>query len=402
MATPQIDSSHETNIHDEPPERPIVPFSEETPDLLRGLLESKEPPIPTFSEALDDNLNGGLRRKALIGIAGLPGNGKTTFAWQLAQHIAEHGKTVAAHQVPVPCLYVSLELSKPTLYHKALSRIGRIDGGVLSSRRWVTEPDVEEKDRILKDIVKANTRFNRIARHLGVLDMTQAVPGRMTIEQLRENASTFLESYRAHLELELMRGAPDPGERERLSYALEQDPHLVIFVDHLQLLSAQPDASRDGALPHDAIISYHLKHLAVSIDCTVVALSQMTTAEADPVVQGADMTAVLRTGYKLIDEKIKDLAKETKEMASEDAAPQEREEIEKERTEHEKVRSQKPLQTEGSPIYAILDIEKNRDGKTRHALFVWRRAFHEFEEVKEETEDVDFPRSLMRFLTREG
>lgn len=384
-----------TNSHNETDsdtsDRP-VPFSEQTPGLLRHLLESKEQAIPTFSETLDYNLNGGLRRKTLIGITSTPGGGKTTFGWQLAQYIAEHGRIEGGHNVPIPCMYVSLEMSKATLLNKALSRIGRIDGGILSGRKWLTEPDSDLKDEMLKEVVKAHQRFTKIARNLRVLDVTEAPPGFMSIDDIRREAEAFLDVYNAHQELTLMRDTPDPDEQEKLASALELPPQLVIFVDHLQLLRNTHDSTTNAYLAHDPAVSYDLKNLAVSLDCTVVALSR--SEDEHPVIQGADMTAVLKTGYNLIEEKIKELEAETKEMKSEAAAPEEQEELKRERSEHERVRSQKPLQSEGNPIYASLDIEKNREGRTRDALFVWRRAFHEFEEVEVEEES----RSLRRFL----
>ena len=83
----------------------------------------------------------------------------------------------------------------------------------------------------------------------------------------------------------------------------------LIFVDHLQLLSNTKDPTTNAYLPHDPAVSYDLKRLAVSLDCTVVALSRMESEDVHPVIQGADMTAVLKTGYNLIEEKIKALEK---------------------------------------------------------------------------------------------
>ena len=78
------------------------------------------------------------------------------------------------------------------------------------------------------------------------------------------------------------------------------------------------------------------------------------------------------------------------------AAEEDREEWERDWTGHQRVRSQRPLQSEeGSPVYAALDIEGNRTGRTRDTLFVWRRAYHEFQEVEM---DGDESRSLRRFL----
>jgi replicative DNA helicase len=167
-----------------------------------------------------------------------------------------------------------------------------------------------------------------------------------------------------------------------------------MIIDHLQLLRNTHDAMDTGYGSHDSAVSYDLKHLAVSLDCTVVALSRRASPEDDPVIQGADMTAVLRTGYNIVEEKLKDLEETSREMKSEGAAEEDREALRRERLDHRRIRSQKPLQTEGSPIYASLDTEKNRDGRTQDALFIWRRAFHEFEEVEVEEES----RSLKRFL----
>ncbi|MBT5872287.1 MAG: AAA family ATPase [Candidatus Latescibacteria bacterium] len=393
----QSDSADETQAEiPQAPKHPseALPFSEQTSDLLRDLIESKERSIPTFSEGLDYNLNGGLRRKTLVTITSENGEGKTTFGWQLAQHVAENGRTEGEFSIPTPVMYVSMEMARSTLFNKALSRLGRIDGGVLSGRQWLDIEEVDEKERVLKDIVKANHRLTKFARHIRVIDIREARPGRMTIRDIRNQARAFRQAHHVRMENELMSGSPDPQRRQQLMFALEKDPHLVIFVDHLQLLRNTNDPSPQGYLDHDAAMTYDLKHLAVRLNCTVVALSQIPVSEERPLIHGADMTAVLRTGYSVIEDKLKAFSEASQEMKG--AAEEDREEWERDRSGHRRLKSQKPLQAEeGSPVFAALDVEKNREGRTRDTLFVWRRAFHEFEEVAMESDES---KSLRRFL----
>ena len=82
--------------------------------FLKEFLSRKEPPfcVPTGFSCLDDALGGGLYEGVYL-VGGIPSLGKTTFAVQIADHIAENGNDI---------LFFSLEMSRDELIAKSISR----------------------------------------------------------------------------------------------------------------------------------------------------------------------------------------------------------------------------------------------------------------------------------------
>jgi len=72
----------------------------------------------TGFRGLNEALSGGIEAERLVILLGAPNTGKTTFAHQMADHIADSGR---------PVLYVTSEDRPSALVAKTLSRIGGID-----------------------------------------------------------------------------------------------------------------------------------------------------------------------------------------------------------------------------------------------------------------------------------
>ncbi|RKY81834.1 hypothetical protein DRQ15_08115 [candidate division KSB1 bacterium] len=367
-------------------------FSQEMEKTLRELLESRERNIPTFSPTLNRNLNGGLRKGDFLTILGAPGSGKTTFLWQLAQYIAENGKEIESQRVPVPCLYLTFQMKKNDLYLWALNRLEKIDGGLLFGRRWLDMKTPEERENLLKRIVKANIQFSDIGKNLAVQDISTMRSHKSSVEDIAAYARQFLRVFRTNLETQ-RKEAPNAEEKEKIDFFLVHANHLVIFVDPMELIGVEQVPYWEESI-FDRFISFKLKELAVHLDCTVVAarttfaVSKKNTDKGEQEfssveekvdsIPGADFVAILKSGYRLMDEKIKEFDKEKKEKKE---AKKETQIIQMKQEQAGRVKSKKLLDGIGDPIYASLDIIKNRKGGTESCLFLWNRSFNEFIEV---------------------
>lgn len=97
-------------------------------DSLAGFVEAVESgvydPIPTGIDVLDEILGGGPMRQQVIGIGAPPAMGKTAFCQQIAESMAMQGHD---------CMYFCLEMSRPQLLARGVSRIWHEEtGGELS------------------------------------------------------------------------------------------------------------------------------------------------------------------------------------------------------------------------------------------------------------------------------
>lgn len=94
---------------------------------LRDILDEFDPsvePYPTPFKTLNDITRGGLRRKALVALAGAPGGGKTGLGTQLAAHYLEQGLPVAIVAADEAIEYVVGRMAQ----RKGLSRDDFEDG----------------------------------------------------------------------------------------------------------------------------------------------------------------------------------------------------------------------------------------------------------------------------------
>ena len=104
--------------------------------FCRDIKTEKYKPVETGMAELDELLGGGILRQSLVILLAAPSAGKTTFAQQLLETMAEH-----QHDV----VFMNLEMSREQLYARSVSRIMKKQGhnmsasGVLKGYSWTQE-----------------------------------------------------------------------------------------------------------------------------------------------------------------------------------------------------------------------------------------------------------------------
>lgn len=169
----------------------------------------------------------GLHPSDLILVAGRPAMGKTTFALNIAQHVAVHNKITTA--------IFSLEMSKKQLVNRFLASEGRVDatkirGGGLNS-----------------------DDFERLAYAMGVIS----------------EAPIYIDDTPGITPMELRNKA----RKLKMEHGLG-----LIVVDYLQLMNAGTGKKNDSVQQEVAFISKSLKAIARELDVPVIALSQLSRA----------------------------------------------------------------------------------------------------------------------------
>jgi len=168
---------------------------------------------------LDKRLSG-LQKTDLIIVAGRPGSGKTTAAMNMAEHAALDGKNV---------LVFSLEMSADQLLMRSACSVGHIDHGKF--RDADTDDDVWPK---------LDSYFARInGKNLTIDDRPVVTSGQI-------------------------------ASRARKVVRRTGKPLDLVVVDYIQLMSDKGDE-----LQKTTDISRNLKLLAKTMNCPVVALSQL-------------------------------------------------------------------------------------------------------------------------------
>ncbi len=129
----------------------------------------------TGFSGLNDVLSGGIEDSRLVILLGAPNTGKTTFAHQIADHIADSGR---------PVLYVTSEDSPSALMAKTLARIGGVNytavlKGWESERAQIDVALVRQIDRMSSD-------------RLHYLDVTNGVDD---MDVIREKAAAHFSRY---------------------------------------------------------------------------------------------------------------------------------------------------------------------------------------------------------------
>lgn len=166
----------------------------------------------------------GLQRKELTVLAGRPSTGKTTFSFNIADHVARAGNSVA---------YFSLEMTDSMIAEKAISSDAQIDSfvmraGALSRDAWVKAAAAAAGMEGLK---------------LHVCDEPK-----LTTSQIRAKA-----------------------QRYKREHGLD-----LIVVDFLQLIggvASKREQARNEIVGQNAI---ELKAIAKELDCSVIALCQLS------------------------------------------------------------------------------------------------------------------------------
>jgi len=171
-----------------------------------------------------DELTAGLQRSDLIIVAGRPSMGKTTFAMNIAEHVAIKEKK--------PVAVFSMEMPAEQLAMRMMSSLGRID------QNKVRTGKLEEED------------WPRLTSAVGLLAET-----RLYIDDQGGLSPTDLRARARRL-------------------AREQEEGLgLIVVDYLQLM--QVHGSKENRTAEISEISRSLKSLARELNVPIVALSQL-------------------------------------------------------------------------------------------------------------------------------
>ena len=209
-------------------------------DFIDGIADSVNTEVvPTGFKALDDILDGGLY-EGLYGIGAISSLGKTTFALQMADQIAERGHDV---------LVFSLEMSRNELMAKSVSRntmkqviAKRLDvknakttRGIMTGKKYAYYSSTE-KELIKNAMNDYNNIADRIFIREGMGDVT---------------ADTIVEQVREHI---------DNGNKPP-----------VVIIDYLQILMPHKDRGTDKANTDYSILTF--KRLSRDYKIPVIVIS---------------------------------------------------------------------------------------------------------------------------------
>ena len=204
--------------------------------FMRGLQEF----IPTGFKCLDEALGGGLPQ-GLVTIGAISSIGKTTLALQIADQIAESGRSV---------LFVTIEQSSLELVSKSLSRIMRQESEY--NREVYPKPASEImsakaretwREEDTQNLINAlNSYVNATGKHLYILEAAKQ-PSVSDVEQAAKYLAATGES------------AP------------------VVIIDYLQLLVPQSDRDTDKQAVDKNVMS--LRQLARELKTPVVVISSL-------------------------------------------------------------------------------------------------------------------------------
>jgi replicative DNA helicase len=172
-----------------------------------------------------DRMTSGLQKGDLVIVAGRPSMGKTSFAMNIAEHVAiKEG---------LPVLIFSMEMSASQLAARMLGSVGRVNQGRLRTGRLNDE------------------EWPRVTQSIGLLTKAPMLideTGSLNSLELRARARRMARKY------------GNVG---------------LIVIDYLQLMSGKSSGSTENRATEISEISRSLKSLAKEMQCPVIALSQL-------------------------------------------------------------------------------------------------------------------------------
>jgi len=197
-------------------------------DSMRAAAESGDYMlgVPTHSDVIDRNTLG-LQPKNLVIIAGRPGMGKTSLAWDIALKQVKQG---------IPVGFFTLEMADKELIRKALSAELSLDTKTIQ-KGGLTRDKWQRLDDILPDLIE--------------YPMYLCDSAGIGINELKAKARNWVRKY---------------GVK-------------VIYIDYIGKINTSDTGQRYGTREQEvSYISGQLKNLAKSLNIPVVALSQLSRA----------------------------------------------------------------------------------------------------------------------------
>jgi replicative DNA helicase len=219
---------------------PLMEVLERTDSRLRA--EGSDTRLwPTGFKLLDDTIGGGLRAGMLALLAGPQGQGKTTFALQLARNAVVAGRTA---------IFFSYELEAESLLQKLVAlEAGEID------------PHEAPNLNSIRSVFEGTD-----GGHGGLLDRLEALPGGVNaLLQVHRYAERLI----THRSTTSHTGIASMIEQIEEAVRTHGEPPLVV-VDYLQKVHDPKDASEDEQTTR---IAEQLKDLAIEFDCPVLAIA---------------------------------------------------------------------------------------------------------------------------------
>lgn len=200
---------------------------------------------------LDEELGGGLRAGTLNLLAGAQGEGKTTFALQMARQSAKAGR---------PVVFVSFELEAETLLQKMISAEAA-ERSVRATSLTVREVRAafEATDAIGGGLPE------RLQQHAGGIDALTAVTSFASKLYIHRSTST-------HTTLDVIAGAVK-------DVLAEQGVAPIVVIDYLQKISMPDHLSEEEQVTR---LAAGLKDLGIEFQCPVIAISASDRAGLEP------------------------------------------------------------------------------------------------------------------------
>jgi len=340
-----------------------------SPAVLKSLTSTSSFPIPTSFSNLNVLLNGGLQRGKMYTITGGAGSGKTTFALQIVDEIADSNSIPAATleeqavgKPKVGVLYVAMEMSVGELITKSYSRLSGLNGALLESKAWLIGNGLfpDEICEIAQErLVEAAERYGEFERYILVL------------EGSNETRIGDVKSAVRWLKNKL----------PACALADRSADTVVVVIDPMQRLLFGDERIDSNDTTRISMVAASIKKLAIDLDVPVIALSDTTKEgrnmkdNGEGAFRGSYMINHVSdvTLYLNCDDNLLKAA-----GVSKDNLPQ------KEYQRHTQLEAKQnvnPLEKDKHSIYAVLHTSKQRTGAKRNVDFVYHRAINQFVEI---------------------
>lgn len=213
--------------------------------------ESDAPLWPTGFPLLDEELGGGLRAGTLTLLAGAQGEGKTTFALQMARCAASSGR---------PVVFLSFELEAETLLQKAISA----EAAERSTR--LTPLSVRDVRAAFEAADTSGAGLpERLGEHAGGIEALTAVSRYAALLYIHRSTAT-------QTTLDVIAGAVK-------DVLVEHGVPPLVVIDYLQKIRTP-----DHLLEEEKVsrVAQGLKDLSIEFECPVIAISASDRAGLEP------------------------------------------------------------------------------------------------------------------------